>query len=354
MAIEIANATDKTRFHCSVLVTRDVDVLAPLLSRDIPLHILGRTKRFDMKSTKRFLNLLHSENVSLLHVHGGSSLNFVAFASVVSRISNFHFPNILFHDHWGDIELIPEVPVLPRIFSKFLNADYVCIHQTMVESLKRHGYPANKMHFIRNAIIFDGYACNNNSLEEEIERSDPLRGVIISNLRFAKGFDVLIEAMALCKDLNWDLQIIGGPLNTDYAQYCLTKCTDHGIHDRVHFLGVRTDAVELLKTADFGVYSAHTESGPLVLIEYIAAKLPFASTKVGAVGELLDNLGVPGFVKPGDPQSLAREIRLLIEMSRKERSDRGSLGYSLSRKYLDMRNVINQWHDVYEELLRTN
>src|ERR1035438_5250759 len=64
----------------------------------------------------------------------------------------------------------------------------------------------------------------------------------------------------------------------------------HGLGERFRLLGIRSDLVRLLQAADLFVLSSHYESGPIALLEAMAAGLPAVSTR----GGLAEGLVVPG------------------------------------------------------------
>ncbi|HMT09023.1 MAG TPA: glycosyltransferase [Pyrinomonadaceae bacterium] len=64
---------------------------------------------------------------------------------------------------------------------------------------------------------------------------------------------------------------------------------EHGIAERVVFLGNRSDIHELLPGFDIFVLTSKNEGTPLSMIEAMAAGVPAVSTNVGGVADLLGN-----------------------------------------------------------------
>ena len=97
--------------------------------------------------------------------------------------------------------------------------------------------------------------------------------------------------------------------------------------------------------------SSKSESGPLVLLEYIAAGLPFVSTKVGLIGKTLFDSGVPGLVDKDDFDGFIQGLSGLIHLSSEEKSRRVSLAWELTAPQFDIRSVIPLWYAIYEKAL---
>jgi glycosyltransferase involved in cell wall biosynthesis len=88
---------------------------------------------------------------------------------------------------------------------------------------------------------------------------------------------------------------------------------DLGLRDTVHFLGLIPEARELICAADVFLLSSDREGMPNVILEAMAAGVPCVSTKVGAVGDVIEH-GTTGFIAEMDVQQLAQYVhRLAID-----------------------------------------
>jgi glycosyltransferase involved in cell wall biosynthesis len=132
-------------------------------------------------------------------------------------------------------------------------------------------------------------------VSEFAERSTADEGtyaLVVSRLAREKGIDVAIEA---CRIAGVDLVVAGdGP---------------HPLpRDQARFMG-RVDGEELARlragAALAIVPSLSFETYGLAAIEAMAAGLPVVATRMGGLGELVDDAGL---VPPGDPQLLAEAI----------------------------------------------
>lgn len=124
----------------------------------------------------------------------------------------------------------------------------------------------------------------------------------------AKGFDTLIDAMALLPGAT--LTIHGdGPLRADLAR----RIVAHGIQHRVTLAGHTADLAPALSAADLFVSSSRREGFGNVLIEAMALGTPVLATRAGGPETFLHD-GINGFLAdPDDAAALARTIAALLD-----------------------------------------
>lgn len=349
ITIEIANATSRQFFRSSICVTRQGTTLARDISSDVSLFLLNRQARFNLWDIHRFVCLLSANKIDLLLVHMYSSLLFVATARLLGFLPNIP---IIFLDHNGDIELNRRLPLSVLCALKIVKPWYVGVCQDLANAAIKGGIPSEKVRTITNAIVFSPYE---NAKPADLDRYRPTintpLGVIVANLRRTKDHFLYLEAFSRIQNLSWVLLVIGGHNEPDYFRQCQEMSQSLGLGNRIYFLGPRLDVPEILRCCDFGLLSSRSESGPLVLLEYIAANLPFVSTKVGMIGNLLAESGVPGFVPPGNVPALSNAIITLLELSEEERFLRANLTQSLVGTTFDMRHVIKQWENLFFQAL---
>ena len=96
---------------------------------------------------------------------------------------------------------------------------------------------------------------------------------------------------------------------------CVAFCREHGISDRVHFLGKRADVPDVLAALDVFVFSSLQEGSPIALIEAMLRGLPAV---VSDIRPLLEATGEGAYALPfrtRDPEDLARQLTILVRDS---------------------------------------
>lgn len=350
MLVDIANATAATGQRVSVCVTRSQAVLAAELRDGIEVLVLDRKRRVSIGALGKLARWVRSRRVDVLHVHMRSSLSF-AFAL---RLLFLVRTPIVFHDHYGSIEQDTSVPRWFRLGHPLI-AKYVGVSDALARWARSAGLPAEKVTTISNALDLSRLtSAPAGNLREVIGAPhDVPIGILVASFKREKGIDVVIDAVAASKHRErMRVAIAGGGLESDFAHECRDRINRHGLTDTISLLGGRDDIASLLASADFGLLGSHSESGPLVLVEYLAKALPIVSTRVGDIGKRLAAGGVPGFVEPHDPAAFASALDELLDLTPAARAARAELGRSFISSGWDICDSIPRWLDIYEQALK--
>ena len=140
-----------------------------------------------------------------------------------------------------------------------------------------------------------------------------LRIISVGRLVDKKGFDVLVDAIALLLERGVEVSAAIAGESGDQEARIRQRVTTAGLDDRIEFLGTLSQAelfAEYRRSSVFALACRITDDGdrdgiPNVLMEAMAAGLPVVSTSVSGIPELVDH-GVNGLlVPPDDAEALA-------------------------------------------------
>lgn len=346
MLVELANLTVADGHTVSVCATRAAGSLSDELREDIYFCSLDRSQRVDWKAMRRLAHLVEERDVTLLHVHGRSSFSLIALMQVLGLI---RVP-VLLHDHFSTVDA-DKVPAWFRYIGRDKLAAYVGVSEKLGEWARGAGVLQDKIRVIGNGIDLDRFERKDTcALRDEISISKrtPI-GVVVAGMRPEKGIDVLIKAIGGIEGPSAPhVAIAGAARNLDYALQCRRLVEELGLSARVHFLGERSDVSSLLRGADFAVMPSRSESGPLVLIEYLASGLPIVAAAVGEVTLTVARGGIPEVVPPDDVYALEMAMRRVIALSPQQRARRGAHGKAFAKRVFDLRRKMHDWYGVYE------
>ena len=119
-------------------------------------------------------------------------------------------------------------------------------------------------------------------------RTDCVHLVAAGSLVHVKGFDLLIEAIALSRNSRLHLTLLGeGPLRSELQR--LAK--DKGLSERIRFVGFQQNPYAFLARADAFVLSSRFEGFPNVVLEALACGTPVIAVPCpGGVREILEHI----------------------------------------------------------------
>ncbi len=160
----------------------------------------------------------------------------------------------------------------------------------------------------------------------------------------SKGLDTLIRAMPGLPQAT--LLLAGsGPQKDELA----SLARGLGVHERVHFLGWRRDAVALLDQADVCVFPSRHEPLGSVTLEAWARRVPLVATDAQGPSWLIEN-EVQGLLVPRDqPAMLANAIQRVLE----DAPLRESLIRSGHDKYVSQFSkaaIVDQYYQLFQRL----
>jgi glycosyltransferase involved in cell wall biosynthesis len=127
--------------------------------------------------------------------------------------------------------------------------------------------------------------------------------LMLANLAPHKGQETAIRAMALLKQRGlqlacWLVGIERGGVKS-YTERLRSFIEEMGVSDRVHLLGPRNDAPDLLRAADFLLLPSTCEGLPLSILEAQATKVPVLANSTAGIPEVISH-GETGFLIPAE------------------------------------------------------
>jgi glycosyltransferase involved in cell wall biosynthesis len=176
---------------------------------------------------------------------------------------------------------------------------------TRQQILARYGIPPGRVHVARPGV------------DRVAAPARPVRGhlVCVGALGRHKGQDLLVEALAGLRDLDWHC-VLAGSLDRDphFVDQLRARITRLGYGHRVRLAGVLTGEVlgHAYATADLLVAPSRSETYGMAVTEALAYGVPVIAAAVGGLPEALgfaaDGTRPGQLVPSGDPAALAAAI----------------------------------------------
>jgi len=172
-----------------------------------------------------------------------------------------------------------------------------------------------------------------------------LRLISVGRLVDEKGFDLLIDAIALLGDVDISLIILGeGP-----RELLLRKrIANAGLCNRIQMGGFSRNPFEYFSRSDAFVLSSRTEGLPNVVIEALAYRLPVIATPaIGGTKEILDGLDGCVIAEEITATSLAAAIRKWIASPQKVITN-------LATDRFRVEKIVHQYAALFESMSQRN
>jgi glycosyltransferase involved in cell wall biosynthesis len=141
----------------------------------------------------------------------------------------------------------------------------------------------------------------------------------VGRLAETKGQGVLLKAFARVYERypkSWLIITGKGRLESELR----ALSAELNIHERVVFLGYRTDIPEVLKACDVFVLPSIAEGLPGAVLEAMVIGLPVIASRVGGVPEILNSPGLGLKVSPASVDELASAMERLCSMDEVRRN----------------------------------
>jgi glycosyltransferase involved in cell wall biosynthesis len=222
----------------------------------------------------------------------------------------------------------------------------VCVAEAVRRDLIANGLPASKAVTIYKGHDPAWYQLVPADLSGLGLRPGALRVGLVANARPRKGVPVFLAALALLPpDVRCDALLVGAGMEA--FQPAAGELPDHV---RVHVLGYRKDAAELIAACDVSVLPALRREGlPKTTIEAMACGVAPVVTDTGGNAELVAD-GESGLVvPPGDAAALAAALtRLAREPATRQRFALAARARIASHFHID--ETVRRTRALYESL----
>lgn len=253
------------------------------------LKLFKREKPDIVLSTLGFLNVV----ISLIIPFASKNITFIARESNTVSIKN-------------------KQEKYPRLFNFLYRHFYSNFDRVIAQShymkndlVDHYRIPEKMINVILNPVDIDRITTLS-SVEEQPFAHDRINLLSVGSLTHQKGYDLLLEAVALLND-TFHLTILGkGPLENELTRIA----SDLNISERVTFRGFETNPYKFMKNADILILSSRYEGLPNVVLEANLCGLPvIAFDSPGGTGEIIEN-GFNGvLVEDGNVNALADAIK---------------------------------------------
>jgi glycosyltransferase involved in cell wall biosynthesis len=285
--VDLSNLLHEHKENVSVMFLLYPGPMADMLHTDIPKFVLHRKQKFSLLSLYRCAS--HLKKFDIIHCHHQYVFNYIKLACILFRVST----PIILHDHGPNREYsIKTLPVSLLFKPQF----YIGVSTQLIEWAKHQFSLKDTNSFLLHNII---------RKKHKIASSKKYDLILLSNIKPEKN---QLLAVAIANIMRCKLLIVGNIQDNDYYEK-IKQASDHSC---IHFITDCKDATPYIAEARIGLHTSSSETGPLVLLEYMATGIPFLSFETGEVARICKN-NFPDFfistLSPSDWSSKISEIQ---------------------------------------------
>jgi glycosyltransferase involved in cell wall biosynthesis len=244
--------------------------------------------------------------------------------------------------------------VLPAEYRRAANllrsADHVaCVSSDLLARIIAAGLPARKASLIRNAIDLAPPLTEERriALDRELELEGAPTVAIVGRLVPQKAHERFLAAASIVSRSAPEARflIVGEGPRRESIERSIQAA---GLEDRVHLIGQRSDAREIIARAQVLVFSSEWEGLSIAALEALAAGTPVVSTDVQGMRELLAG-GAGAIVPLDDGTELGRRIAVLLA-DQAEQAEMGRAGRELIEREFSLNDMVESYERLYETL----
>jgi glycosyltransferase involved in cell wall biosynthesis len=260
--------------------------------------------RFDRALPSKVLRLIRTSGARIVETHGYRPSIIMA---MLRRTGQLTVPWIgFFHGRTSESLTIKLYDKLDHLA---LRAANLVVVMSQLQRREKRTY-RTPVHVLMNAAIHSAASSRGDPPESVSNALRPRVGVI-GRLSPEKGVDVMLRAWALLveRGVKGTLVVVGD------GQERRTLEREHApliAAGRVVFVGHLTETGPIYPALDLVVIPSRTEGLPNVFIEALSHNLPVASTRVGAIPDLVGDTEVAWLSAIDDPMALADAVHAAL------------------------------------------
>jgi glycosyltransferase involved in cell wall biosynthesis len=122
-----------------------------------------------------------------------------------------------------------------------------------------------------------------------------------------------------------------------------------GLHEKVSFIGFRSDIPQVLAGLDIVVAPSHTEALGRVIIEALASRRPVVASRVGGIPEVVED-GITGFLVPPKSHLILANRLVTLCQNPSLRAAMGQQGPESVRRF-DAYQHVQHFQNLYFDIL---
>lgn len=263
-------------------------------------------------------------NFDIIHVHMRHVYKYVKFVSLIFGVKT----KIILQDHYGKISTDKKIP---KYFNSILKPIfYIGVSEELVNWAKEK-LKINNVYKLGNIVIKKEFS--------PLQKTK--KGyVIVGNIKPVKN---QLFAIQLAITMNEELTIVGKIQDYEYYESLVLEINKLNYQEKIYFIHNINNVQHLLNKYKLGLMTSISESGPLVLIEYLSQNLPFVAFNTGEVSLTLNKQLPNFFVNDFNKKKWIEKVNQL------KKNDVNL--ESIYDQYFSLNSYVNKCLQIYQKII---
>lgn len=337
--VDLINNIDKKKYEIYLIMSKRNIMKDNIKKNNIKgVYLLNRNNPFCIYEIRRIIKNIKP---NIIHAHAARGIFFIRLALKKKKIKQKS--KLICTTHGWILEYLKFNKLLQKMFllNKELDDKTLTVSDFSMNELIEKGYNPEKLKFIYNGIDTKKY-------NKDAPIKNDLNSIsYIGRFTNQKGIIYLMKAIEDLKDSKYKFYIYGAGELEQYIKEFIAKKKLKNV--KLEGFIESKYVMEKLYNTDILILPSIDEGFPYILVEAIACGVPCVATKVGGVGEIIDD-NVGKLINSKDEKEICKAI---IDIDKGNISDMSKKCIEKSKKF-DISNMIKQIEEVYEEVLNEN
>jgi glycosyltransferase involved in cell wall biosynthesis len=295
VCIDLANLSSEHGLTVGILILLHKSNLDSDINLNVHVYYLHRQSKFNIR--KYFEVAVICREYDVVHIHMRHVYRYMAVVNLFTKMP----VAMVLHDHFGDIRSRKEVPFLFK--SLFKPNFYIGVSSELTNwAIQNLGIQKQQVFLLPNIVRAS------KSVFSQVDDAGDI--VVVSNIRNTKNIGFAIQ---LAVALNLKLDIIGQVADPVYLNRLKEEVRALQAEALIRFVHDCYDVQSRLENYRLALHTASSETGPLVLIEYLAKGTTFLAFRTGEVAESLYQMLPELFMDNFDIDTWKNRLLQLLE-----------------------------------------
>jgi glycosyltransferase involved in cell wall biosynthesis len=263
--VDIANLTNY-KIEFDVLLVTDFEGDAFKLPENVRILELHRKNKYSLIKIFQLKKIL--SEYGIVHIHMRHTFQYLSIVKFIFVLKN----KFILHDHYGKINIDKKPPFL--MYKLFKPNFYIGV----CSELSKWAVEVWK---IKEENVFCFQNLPNLDFLKNFQNPNQVKNgklIMVGNIKSIKN---QLFALNLANSINMKIDFIGRNQNDEYYHLIKDNLQDNKIIEDC------SDVSSLLGLYSMGIFTSKSESGPLVVLEYLLCGLPFIAYKTGGISDIL-------------------------------------------------------------------